>query len=185
MTIERIPQQHYPKAEINRRGMALGLDFLVVWLVSSLLGSYQVGIQFMQILVFIFGWLVLRVLVVYNNQGQSLGRWAFDLKVLAVEGGEVVGRIPQLPALLKREAIIGFGAILVSVALGNIRANPTAILLVIPLAIDCGAALSDTQMRQALHDRYAGTFIVSSRRGYSLDLKIKRLVETLRRNVRR
>ncbi|AFY48211.1 hypothetical protein Nos7524_2369 [Nostoc sp. PCC 7524] len=185
MTIERVPQQHYPKAEINRRGMALGLDFIVVWLVSSLLGSNQIGFQLIQILVFIFGWLILRVLLAYNNQGQSLGRWAFDLKVLEVQNGQVVGRIPQLQVLLKREAIIGFGAILVSIALSNIRANPTVILLVIPLAIDCGAALSDTQMRQTLHDRYAGTFIVSSRRGYSLDIKIKRLVETLRRNVRR
>ncbi|HEY9799358.1 MAG TPA: RDD family protein [Leptolyngbyaceae cyanobacterium] len=185
MTIERIPKKYYPKADLWRRGFALGLDFLGVWLVSSLLGSSGLGIQFVQIFVFILGWLILRVLVVYNNQGQSLGRWAFDLKVLEVEDGEVVPRIPQLLALLKREAIIGVGALLVSIALDNIRLNPTAILLVIPLAIDCGAAFSDTQMRQAWHDRYAGTFIVSSRRGYSLDLKIKRLVESLQRNVRR
>lgn len=185
MTIERVPQKHYPKAEIGRRGMALGLDFLGVWLVSSLLGSNSIGIQFTQILVFVIGWLVLRVLVVYNNQGQSLGRWAFDLKILEVEDGQVVGRIPELQALLKREAIICFGTLLVSIALNNIRANPTAILLLLPLAIDCGNALSDTQLRQALHDRYAGTFIVSSRRGYSLDLKVKRLVEKVRRNVRR
>ncbi|MBH8553032.1 RDD family protein [Nostocaceae cyanobacterium CENA357] len=185
MTIERVPQKHYPKAEIGRRGMALGLDFVGVWLISSLLGSNNFGIQFVQILVFIVCWLILRVVVVYNNQGQSLGRWAFDLKVLEVEDGQVVGRIPELQALLKREAIIGFGAILVSIALSNIRANPTAILLLLPLAIDCGAALSDTQLRQALHDRYAGTFLVSSRRGYSLDIKVKRLVENLRRNVRR
>ncbi|MEH2206944.1 MULTISPECIES: RDD family protein [unclassified Nostoc] len=185
MTIERLPQKHYPKAEIGRRGMALGLDFLGVWLVSSLLGGSDIGIQFVEILVFIILWLVLRVVVVYNNQGQSLGRWAFDLKVLEVEDGEVVGRIPDLLSLVKREAIIGLGALLVSIALSNIRANPTAILLVIPLAIDCGTAFSDTQMRQALHDRYCGTFIVSSRRGYSLDIKIKRLVENMRRNVRR
>ncbi|MBH8561344.1 RDD family protein [Nostoc sp. CENA67] len=185
MTIERVPQKHYPKAEIWRRGMALGLDFLGVWLVSSLLGSNSIGIQFAQILIFVIGWLVLRVLVVYNNQGQSLGRWAFDLKILEVEDGQVVSRIPELQALLKREAIVCFGALLVSIALNNIRANPTAILLLLPLAIDCGNALSDTQLRQALHDRYAGTFIVSSRRGYSLDLKVKRLVEKVRRNVRR
>ena len=185
MTIERLPQKHYPKAEIGRRGMALGLDFLGVWLVSSLLGGGDIGIQFVQILVFVILWLILRVVVVYNNQGQSLGRWAFDLKVLEVEDGEVVGRIPDLPSLLKREAIVGLGALLVSIALSNIRANPTAILLVLPLAIDCGTAFSDTQMRQALHDRYCGTFIVSSRRGYSLDIKIKRLVDNMRRNVRR
>jgi uncharacterized RDD family membrane protein YckC len=185
MTIVRVPQKHYPKAEIGRRGMALGLDFLGVWLISSLLGSNKSGIQVVQILVFVIAWLVLRVLVVYNNQGQSLGRWAFDLKVLEVEGEQVVGRIPELLALLKREAIIGVGALFVSIALGNIIANPTAILLVLPLAIDCGTAFYDTLMRQALHDRYAGTIIVSSRRGYSLDIKVKRLVENLRRNVRR
>ncbi|MBU7586752.1 MAG: RDD family protein [Nostoc sp. TH1S01] len=185
MTIERIPQKHYPKAEIWRRGLALGLDFLGAWLVSSLFGSSSLGIQFVQILVFIFCWLILRVVVVFNNQGQSLGRWAFDLKILEVENGQVVGRIPELLALVKREAIIGFGALLVSIALGNLRANPTAILLLLPLAIDCGAAFSDPQLRQALHDRYARTFIVSSRRGYSLDIKIKRLVDTLQRNVRR
>lgn len=185
MTIERIPEKYYPKADLWRRGFALGLDFFGVWLVSSLTGSGGIGIQFVHILVFIFAWLILRVLVVFNNQGQSLGRWAFDLKVLEVENGEVVPRIPELLALLKREAIIGFGVLLVSITLDNIRLNPTAILLVIPLVIDCGAAFSDTQMRQAWHDRYAGTFIVSSRRGYSLDLKVKRLVEKLRRNVRR
>ncbi|MEH1908066.1 MAG: RDD family protein [Nostoc sp.] len=185
MTIERVPQKHYPKAEIGRRGMALGLDFLGVWLVSSLLGSSNIGIQFVEILVFVILWLVLRVLVPYNNQGQSLGRWAFDLKVLEVEDGQVMGRIPDLLSLVKREAIVGLGALFVSIALSNITANPTAILLILPLAIDCGTAFSDVQMRQALHDRYCGTFIVSSRRGYSLDIKIKRLVENMRRNVRR
>ncbi|MDF5708691.1 MAG: RDD family protein [Nostoc sp. S4] len=185
MTIERVPQKHYPKAEIERRGMALGLDFLGVWLISSLVGGSNIGIQFVEILVFVILWLVLRVLVVYNNQGQSLGRWAFDLKVLEVEDGQVISRIPDLQALVKREAIVGLGALLVSIALSNIRANPTAILLVFPLAIDCGTALSDAQMQQALHDRYCGTFIVSSRRGYSLDIKIKKLVENIRQNVRR
>ncbi|MBD2690668.1 RDD family protein [Anabaena catenula] len=185
MTIVKVPQKHYPKAEIIRRGMALGIDFLGVWLVSSLLGSGNLGIQFVQIFVFIITWLVLRVLVVYNNQGQSLGRWAFDLKILEIENGQIVGRIPQLQALLQREGIICPCALLLSIGLSNIIANPTAILLVLPLAIDCGAALSDTQMRQAFHDRYAKTIIVSSRRGYSLDLKIKRIVEKVQRNVRR
>jgi uncharacterized RDD family membrane protein YckC len=181
MNIERVPEKHYPKAGIARRGMALGLDFLGSWVLSSLLGSSDLGIQFAQILVFIITWLIFRVVVVYSNQGQSLGRWAFDIKVLEAERG----RIPDLLSLVKREAIIGCSTLLVSIALNNIIKNPTAILLVIPLAIDCTPAFSDTQRQQALHDRYAGTMIVSSRRGYSLDIKIKRLVETVRRNVRR
>ncbi|MBW4507814.1 MAG: RDD family protein [Scytonematopsis contorta HA4267-MV1] len=185
MTIERVPndERYLPKAEISRRAMALGLDFFTVWLISSLLGSNSIGIQFTQILVFICSWLVFRVLVVYNNRGQSLGRWAFDTKVL--EANDERTRIPDLLSLFKRESIIGVGALLVSIALGNIWLNPTAILLVIPLIVDCGAAISDKQYRLALHDRYAGTMIVSSERGYSLDLKVKRIVESLGRNVRR
>lgn len=189
MTIIRTPQKHYPKPEIIRRGMALGIDFTGAWLVSSLLGTNNLGIQFIQIFVFIFAWLILRVIIVYNNQGQSLGRWAVNLKVLEIENGQPVSRIPELQALLQREVIIGGSCLLVSICLTNIIANPTAILLMLPLAIDCGAALSDPQMQQAFHDRYARTIIVSSRRGYSLDLKIKlkikRLVEKVQRNVRR
>lgn len=185
MSIIKTPQKHYPKGTITRRCIALGIDFLGIWLVSSLLGSSKIGIQFTQILVFILTWMILRVVIVFNNQGQSLGRWAVDLKVLAVENGQIVSRIPQLSALLQREGIICFNALLVSIGLSNIIANPTALLLLLPLAIDCGAALSDTQMRQALHDRYAKTIIISSQRGYSLDLKIKRLVEKVQRNVRR
>ncbi len=179
MTIERIPPEHYPQVGIGRRCMAFGIDFLGVWLVSSLLGSNNLGIQFMQILLFVILWLILRVIVPYNNQGQSLGRWAFDIKVLEAE----YSRIPDLQSFLKREAIIGVEALLISIAIGNIIRNPTAILLVLPLVIDCGAALSDTQMRQAFHDRFARTMIVSSRRGYSLDIKFKRIVEMLRRNM--
>jgi uncharacterized RDD family membrane protein YckC len=180
MTIQRIPAKHYPQVDFGRRGMALLIDFLGVWLVSSFLGSSEPGIQIVQILVFVMGWLVLRVVVVYNNQGQSLGRYALDMKLLEVE----TGKVPDLHTLLKREALVGVQALLVSIALNNIIRNPTAILLVIPLAIDCGAAFSDPQIRQALHDRYARTMIVSSRRGYSLDIKVKRLVEKLRRDMR-
>lgn len=181
MTIEKVRDKYFPKAEWGRRAMAWGLDFLGAWLISAIFSSGDYGIQILQILVFIILWLILRVVIPFNNQGQSLGRWAFDLKVL--EFGR--GRFPDLLSLSKREAIVGLGALLVSTALTNLLRNPTAILLVIPLAIDCGAALSDTQGRQALHDRYAGTMIVSSRRGYSLDLKVKRIVETMRRNVQK
>ncbi|BAZ10441.1 RDD domain-containing protein [Calothrix sp. NIES-4071] len=173
-------EPYFPKAGYARRAMALGIDFLGAWLVSSPFGNSDPGIQVVQILVFVLAWLILRVVVVYNNKGQSLGRFCFDLKVL--ELGKPI--IPELLSLFKREAIIGLGALLVSIALGNIIRNPTAILLVIPLAIDCGTAFSDTQWQQALHDRYASTMVVSSRRGYSLDLKLKRLVEKARRNVR-
>ena len=180
MTIERVPSPHFPQVGFERRCMAFAIDFLGAWLVSSTLGSNNTGIQILQILVFIIVWLIMRVIIPYNNHGQSLGRWAFDIQVL--EAG--AKRIPDLPSLLKREAIVGLGALMISIAINNIIRNPTAILLVLPLAIECSAALSDTQMRQTMHDRYGKTMIVSSQRGYSLDIKFKRLVETFRRNVR-
>ncbi|MUG93804.1 hypothetical protein F7734_15830 [Scytonema sp. UIC 10036] len=180
MSIEQVPPKHFPKVEFERRGMAAGVDFLIVWLVSSLLGGSQLGVQIVQILVFIVGWAILRVIVPYNNQGQSLGRYAFDIKVLEMESA----RVPDLQTFLRREGIVCLSALLVSITLSNIIRNPTAILLLVPLAIDCGAAFSDTQFRQALHDRFAKTMVVSSRRGYSLDIKVKQIVDKVRRNMR-
>ena len=184
MTLVKVNQRHYPKGDLTRRGMALAMDFFGAWLLSSIVRSNEIGIQFAQIFVFIFAWLIFRVVVVYNNQGQSLGRWAFDLKILEVVNGEIVNRIPQFQTLLLREGIICFSSLLLSIFLGNIILNPAAVVLLLPLIIDGGAALSDTQMRQAFHDRFFRTVIVSSQRGYSLDIKIKRLVEKFQRNVR-
>lgn len=181
MSMERLPPKEYPKVELGRRSMAFGLDFGGAWLLSSIVGTGDLGIQIVQVLVFMFTWLILRVVVVYSNQGQSLGRWAFDMKVLDIDRG----RVPQLQMLLQREAVTGFCALLVSVAIANIVSNPTALVLFAPLAIDCSTAFSDREMRQALHDRFAGTMVVSSRRGYSLDLKVKQLVARVRRDVRR
>jgi len=177
--------RYYPKGEILRRGIALGIDLFGVWLISSFLGSGNVGIQYVQISVFIVFWCILRVLVPYNNQGQTLGRWAVNLKILEVNQGKIANRIPDLPAFVKREAILCFCTLLISISVSNILANPTAILLLLPLVIDSSAAFSDTQKHQAFHDRYAKTVIVSSRRGYSLDIKFRRLVESFRQNVRR
>ncbi|HLP90610.1 MAG TPA: RDD family protein [Nostocaceae cyanobacterium] len=185
MTLVKTTPQHYPKAELSRRGMAWTVDLLSVWLISATLGSNKIGVNLTQILVFILAWLVLRIIIVYNNHGQSLGRWAVDLKILEVVNGEIVNRIPQLRSLLIREGILCVLSLLVAIALGNIISNPTAILFILPLALDCGAAVSDTQKQQTWHDRYAKTVIVSSQRGYSLDLKVKRLVEKLQRSVRK
>lgn len=180
MTIEQVPPQHFPQVDFRRRCMAFAMDFLGAWLVSSTLGSNNTGIQIVRILIFTIAWLILRVIIPYNNHGQSLGRWAFDMQVLEVGAT----RIPDLPSLFKRETAVGLGALMISIAINNIIRNPTAILLILPLAIECSAALSDTQMRQTMHDRYANTMIVSSQRGYSLDIKFKRLVEKFRRDVR-
>ncbi len=171
----------FPRVQIWRRGIAFGIDFVSVWLLSSLLGGNLPGFQFVQVVVFILAWWGVRVLAVYNNQGQSLGRYALDMKVLDTQ----LGRVPELQALSQREAVTGFGALLVAIALNNLATNAGAVLLVIPLAIDLSSALSDTQRRQAIHDRIGRTIIVSTRRGYSLDIKVKRLIVQVRNRVRK
>jgi len=73
---------------------------------------------------------------VYRNQGQSLGRWALDMKVLDPE----LGKVPSLQAL-KRSS----NGLLCPI--GGDRpqqyGNTGAVMLMVPLALDCGFALSD------------------------------------------
>ncbi len=174
-------QTHFPKVPLKRRGMALLIDFLVVWLVSLPFGTMTPGIQAAQILVFIITWLALRVVLVAKNQGQSLGRWALDMKVIDAE----LGRVPGLFELSKREGITGFCALLAMIGLGTALANSISlILLVSPLAADCGVAFADTDFRQAFHDRIGRTLIVASRRGFSLDLRVKKLLAQVTNRVK-
>ncbi|XTZ12400.1 MAG: RDD family protein, partial [cyanobacterium endosymbiont of Rhopalodia inflata] len=44
-----------------------------------------------------------------------------------------------------------------------------------PLLVDCGIVLGDQELNQAFHDRIAGTIMVQTNRGFSLDLRLKRL----------
>jgi hypothetical protein len=58
MTLVKANQRHYPKGDITRRSMDLAIDFLTVWFLSSIVSSNQIGVQFTQIFVFIFAWLI-------------------------------------------------------------------------------------------------------------------------------
>lgn len=168
MSLEPI-YKRFGKVPIERRVAAFGIDFVVVWLFSSFVTGFIV-----QMLVFLTLWLGLRVVLVSSNQGQSLGRWALDMKVLDAK----YSRIPQLLTLTKREAILGFCAFLATLGLSSGLAGGGfyLLLLPIPLAVDCGAALTDAEAQQAIHDRIAQTIVIESRRGFSLDLRLKRLL---------
>ncbi len=163
-----------------RRGAAFAIDFFSVWLLSNLLGGSLPGFQSPQIAVFVLAWLILRVLIVYRNQGQSLGRYALDMKVIDAS----LSKVPGLQALCQREAVTGVCALLVAIALANLTTNAGAILLMMPLAIDCGMAVAEPDRRQALHDRLSRTLIIPTRRGYSLDIKVKRLLAKFSLRVR-
>jgi len=158
----------YPRVPLWRRGAALGIDFLAVALLSSVMGTSAIA----QGIVFIIGWLALRVILVSQNQGQSLGRWAFDMRVVNMRWGST----PGLQELAQRESIIALGAMLVMFGFANLNpANGWSILLFIPLAADGLLAIVDQERRQSFHDQICRTLIVPTRRGYSLDLKLQRL----------
>ncbi|WP_445241789.1 RDD family protein [Microcoleus vaginatus] len=88
-----------PKVSVGRRAAALCIDGIAVWLPSLLLGTNAI----VQTIFFVLLWLILRVPIVRKNQGQSLGRWALDMKIADTR----FQRIPGVQELCKREALLG------------------------------------------------------------------------------
>src|SRR4028119_2526208 len=66
-----------PKVSLGRRAAAFCIDGIAVWLPGLLLGTNAIA----QTIFFVLLWLILRVAIVRKNQGQSLGRWALDMKI--------------------------------------------------------------------------------------------------------
>ena len=141
--------RRYPKVPINRRIGAFAIDFLSVWFISAFFASNL----FFQWLVFLTTWMIFRVIIADKNQGQSLGRWAFDTQV-------VDPRFERLSELL-------------------------ALLLLAPLLIDCSLAFLDDEYNLAGHDRIANTLMIQTERGFSLDLRLKKIFGQIQRNMRR
>ncbi|PSF38859.1 hypothetical protein C7H19_02030 [Aphanothece hegewaldii CCALA 016] len=167
-----------PKVSIDRRAYAFLIDFVTVWLVSSFAGT----VWLLQFLVFIVAWFALRVVLVEKNKGQSLGRWALDMKVIDLR----FKRIPGLVELAKREGIVGLCAALTMLGLNYTFPNPISMILLSSfLLADCGMALGDEQYNQAFHDRLSGTVIIPSKRGFSLDLRLKRLWREIKQKMRK
>ena len=168
--------RRYPRVPIERRIGAFVIDFVTIWFVSSFFGF---GLQW---LVFLLGWLGMRVLLVDNNKGQSLGRWALDMKVISPR----FNRVPDLLTLVKRESIVGFAAMLAMFGLQvNFKNGLSMLLLATPLLVDCAFALIDEEFNLAFHDRLAQTSIVQTQRGFSLDLRIKKIVAQIQRSMRK
>jgi uncharacterized RDD family membrane protein YckC len=171
------PVRRFPRVPFDRRVYAFGIDFLC----AALLSGFVAG-GLLQDVIFLLLWAVLRVVVVDRNQGQSLGSWCMDIKVIDLR----FRRVPDIYTLIKREAVIGFCAVL---ALGGLQlffSNPfSTLLLVSPLIAECAIAYTDEQFNQAVHDRLFNTVMVQSRRGFSLDIQIRDLLEDLRYRMRR
>ena len=167
--------KNLPKVPFERRAGAFLIDFVTVWLLSSFFGSAR-G------LVFLIAWFGMRVVLVDKNQGQSLGKWALDLKVIDFN----FERTPDLISLSKREGIVGFAAMLAMYGFQINFANGLSMLILnIPLLVDCLAAFIDEEFNQALHDRFTDTIVVPTQRGFSLDLRLKKLFAELKRNMQK
>lgn len=176
MYTDRLPDRRLPRVPIERRVYAFLIDFVSVWLLSSLTSNY-----FLEFLIFLVTWLILRVIVVEKNRGQSLGRWALDIKVI---DGRFY-KLPTLLALAKREGIICFLAFLAMIGLKiNFANGISMVLLLAPLVADCGVAIADEELNQAFHDRIADTIVIQSRRGFSLDLRLKRLFTEIQQTIK-
>lgn len=175
--LTRIVSNGFPRVQLWRRTAAFFIDFVAVWLVSGLLASILPILPFF--ILFLCLWLVFRVFLVVRNHGQSLGRYALDMAVIEVR----FSKVPGLLTLTKREGILGLFSFLAATGLSLMATNPAALLLFVPLAADCGLAWTESS-RRAFHDMLASTLVVGSRRGYSLDLKVKRLVAELARRVK-
>ena len=171
---ERVDRR-FPKVPIERRIGAFAIDFVTIWFVSIFFGQAWW-------LIFILCWLAMRVFFVANNQGQSLGRYALDMKVIHYR----FNRVPDLITLAKREGMAGFFAMLSSWGLMiNFNNGIVMLLLATPLLVDCIPAVFDEDLDRAFHDRLAETIIIQTPRGYSLDIRLKKLLVTLRRNMQK
>ena len=167
--------RRFSKVPLDRRAYAFVLDFVTIWFISSFFKGILQG------LIFVICWLTSRVILVEKNQGQSLGRWAFDMKVIDVQ----FSKIPGLIELAKRESILGILALLAMLGMRMIFHNGLSMLLLtMPLLVDCGIALGDQELNQAFHDRIASTIVVQTKRGFSLDLRLKKLQLIIKGKIR-
>ena len=169
-----LDQPRFPKVPLERRASAFLIDFIIAWFLSSFAGGFQ-GFLFLII------WFAHRVILIENNKGQSLGYWAMDMKVIDTR----FNRVPGLLELSKREAIVGIASLLAMYGLNiNVSNVLSMLILAVPLLADCGLALGDPDLNQAFHDRIAGTIVIQTKRGFSLDLRVKRWFRLLQERLR-
>lgn len=171
-------RQRFPKVPLDRRAYAFLIDYVIVWLIASIFGGNNF---LLQLLVFSVGWLIARIFVVAANSGQSLGRWCMDLKVMDTR----YRRLPSVLNLAKREGVLGFAAFLAMIGLNLTFINPfSTLILVSPLLGECSLALTDEEFNQTFHDRLSETVIIPTKRGFSLDVRLRRLYWEVKKSLR-
>ena len=104
----------------------------------------------------------------------------FDIKVIDLR----FLRVPGLKELTKREAILGFAAMLAMVGLNiNFKNGLSMLIFITPLIIDCGLAIGDEEYNQAFHDKISNTIVIQTKRGFSLGLRLKKLWKIIKEKI--
>lgn len=141
-------------------GLGLGAAYLAQG-VAGLVGSGSAAVDMAGYGAFFAAWLVNRGYLQSRPQGQSLGKWLFNLKTIDTE----TETSPSVVRSVAREGVVSLFVL-------------TEALLV-PLGADALFALFDPEKRQALHDKAGRTQVVESDQGYQLDEKAAQLLADL------
>jgi uncharacterized RDD family membrane protein YckC len=156
-----------------RRGAALVLDILVANGLSALVLSNDLA----KLLLFLLFWLCLRIVFVVKNQGQSLGRWLLNIRVIDTR----FNKTPGILELSKREGLLGIIVVLTLIGIRHLWSGNAGILLwTVPFVLDSGITLFDTKRHpQTIHDRVSHTIVIGCNRGYSLDVKLQKWMKQI------
>ncbi len=141
-------------------GIGLGAAYLAQG-VAGLLGSGTAAVDMAGYGAFFATWLINRGYFQSRAQGQSAGKWLFNLKTIDTE----TETSPSVVRSVAREGVVSLFVL-------------TEALLV-PLGADALFALFDPEKRQALHDKAGRTQVVESEEGYQLDVRAAQALEEL------
>ncbi len=167
---------------VGQRIFATTIDFFGCSFVGQFIEAFfniQGGLR---LVVFTLVWGFARIFFASGNQSQSPGHYALSLKIVDMSNGRPVGAIE----LAKREGVIFVPLFFVLLSVQNFNYQSALPLFVsLPLVVDIAFAFADSRKRQALHDRFAKTIVVMSRRGLQLDQKIGNLSRAISKARRR
>ncbi|MGK7909726.1 MAG: RDD family protein [Synechococcus sp.] len=138
-------------------GIGLGVSYVAQGLVAMFGGGPE-AIAMMGYGAFFGTWMINRGYG-QSRTGQSIGKWALNIKTVDTQTDEP-------PSLIRSVAREGVSSLLIATeALG------------VPLVADSLFAIFDKEKRQSLHDRAARTQVIDCEEGYQLDAKLSEFLE--------
>ena len=138
-------------------GVGLGVSYVAQG-VASMFGAGGEAVAIMGYGGFFGAWLANRAYG-QSRTGQSIGKWALNMKTIDTQTDEP-------PSLIRSVAREGVSALAIATE-----------ALVVPGIADGLLAVFDKEKRQTLHDRAVGTKVIDCTEGYKLDEKLADALE--------